>query len=51
MFKILTGERDGAVNGEDTSLAAVITELAVGETGEDLAAVTTEELEVIMSVN
>lgn len=33
------------MNGEDTSLAAVITELAVGKTGENLAAVAAEEFE------
>lgn len=41
----LTGEGDGAVDGEDAGLAGDVTELAVGVAGEDLAAVAAEELD------
>lgn len=41
----LTGERDVAVNGEDASLTAVVTEFAVGITREDFSVVTVEEFE------
>ena len=43
--EVLTGEGDGVVDGEDTGFATLVTELAVGITGEDFSAVTTEELE------
>ena len=41
----LTGEGDGGRNGEDASVAAEITELAVGMARDDFAAVTAEEFE------
>lgn len=41
----LTGKGNGAGNGEDAGFAAEITELAVGITGEDFAAVAAEEFE------
>ena len=40
-----TGEGKGAVDGEDTGMATNIAELAVGVTGEDLAAIAAEELD------
>lgn len=39
------GKGNGAIDGEDAGLAAEVTELAVGVTGEDFAAVATEELD------
>lgn len=39
------GKGNGAINGEDAGLAPEVTELAVGVTGEDFAAVATEELD------
>lgn len=41
----LTGEGDGAVDGEDAGLTAVVAEHAVGVAGEDFAAVAAEELD------
>lgn len=41
----LTGKSDGAVHGEDTGFAAVVTELAVRVTRDDLATVAAEELD------
>lgn len=38
-------EREGAVNCEDSSLATMVTELAVGITREDLTAVTAKEFD------
>ena len=42
-----TGEGSGAREGEDAGVAAKVTELAVGKTGEDFAAVAAEEFEVV----
>lgn len=42
----LTGEREVAVNGEDTSLSAVVTEFAIGVTREDLSAVAAKKFDV-----
>lgn len=41
----LTGKGNGAGNGKDAGFAAEITELAVGITGDDFAAVAAEEFE------
>lgn len=37
------GERNRAIDGDDSGIAADVTELIVGGTGEDLAAETTHE--------
>ena len=39
----LTGEWNGAIDGEDAGVAAEVAELAVGVAREDFAAVATEE--------
>lgn len=44
------GERNGAVNGEHAGFATVVTEFAVGITGENFAAITAEELDSGSSV-
>ena len=41
----LTGEWNGAIDGEDAGVAAEVAELAVGVAREDFAAVATEEFE------
>ena len=43
--RVLTGEGNGAINGEDTSFTTVITEFTVRVTREDFTTVTAEEFD------
>lgn len=50
---VITSKRNGAMNGKDTGFAAVVTELAIRVTEEDLATIATEEFDIggLMSLN
>lgn len=43
-----TGERDVAMESEDTSMAAMVAEFTVGMTGDDFAAITTKEFDGVI---